>query len=404
MADSEHKSERAARTTGLFYASLRRRPRAVRLAADSMCWLLGVAVATWLRFDFSARRVNLHAVLWLSVVAAGSAALFGLAIGLYRGRWQVGCFDELQGLAQVGVLSGLVCVVADTQLLSRSIPLSVCLAGPAFALIAMGSSRFWWRFCNERARRPAPAAARVIVFGAGEGGTQLVTAMMRNPDSRYLPVALLDDNPAKSKLRIQGVPVRGTRQDLVSVAVAARATALIVAVPSADSELIRKLVRLAGHAKLAVHVLPSTNELVEGSVTEHDVRPLSEADLLGRRIVDTNLESIAGYLTSKRVLVTGAGGSIGSELCRQLRRYGPSQLVMVDREESALHALQMSLEGRALLDSNDLVVADIRDRDRLIEVFDQFRPQVVFHAAALKHLSLLQQHPSEGSSAPRSVA
>jgi FlaA1/EpsC-like NDP-sugar epimerase len=130
-------------------------------------------------------------------------------------------------------------------------------------------------------------------------------------------------------------------------------------------------------------------------VSTSDIRPVTHADLLGRHEVDTDVESIAGYVTGKRVLVTGAGGSIGSELSRQLYRFAPASLVLLDRDESALHAVQLSIEGRALLDSRNLVVADIRDRDRVLAVFEEHRPEVVFHAAALKHLPLLEMHPVE---------
>jgi FlaA1/EpsC-like NDP-sugar epimerase len=126
-----------------------------------------------------------------------------------------------------------------------------------------------------------------------------------------------------------------------------------------------------------------------------DIRPPTETDLLGRHVVDTDVDAIASYLTGRRVLVTGAGGSIGSELCRQISRFAPDSLVMLDRDESALHALQLRIEGRAMLDARELVVADLRDATRLREVFAEHQPQVVFHAAALKHLPLLEMHPSE---------
>jgi FlaA1/EpsC-like NDP-sugar epimerase len=142
-------------------------------------------------------------------------------------------------------------------------------------------------------------------------------------------------------------------------------------------------------------VLPPVSELVGGAVSSHDIRDVSEADLLGRHQVETDVDSVAAYLTGKRVLVTGAGGSIGSELCRQIHRYSPASLVILDRDESLLHDVQLSIDGRALLDSPDLVLADIRDAGAIERVFATHRPQVVFHAAALKHLPLLERHPDE---------
>jgi FlaA1/EpsC-like NDP-sugar epimerase len=175
-----------------------------------------------------------------------------------------------------------------------------------------------------------------------------------------------------------------------------RADTVIIAIPSAESELIREVSALAVAAGLTVKVLPQVSRFFRGAeVAAGDVRAVSEADLLGRRIVDTEIENVAGYLTGRRVLVTGAGGSIGSELCRQIHRFAPSALVMLDRDESGLHQVQLSIEGRALLDDRSLVVCDIRDEEALDAAFAEHRPEVVFHAAALKHLPLLEMWPAE---------
>ena len=171
---------------------------------------------------------------------------------------------------------------------------------------------------------------------------------------------------------------------------------MLIAIPSADASLVRELSEVGVGSGLQVRVLPPVSELLDGRVGEGDIRSLTEEDLLGRREIDTDIAAIAGYLSGRRVLVTGAGGSIGSELCRQVARFAPAALAMLDRDESALQAVQLSIEGRALLDSRQLIVADLRDRPRLEEVFDEHRPEVVFHAAALKHLPLLQLHPEEG--------
>jgi FlaA1/EpsC-like NDP-sugar epimerase len=172
---------------------------------------------------------------------------------------------------------------------------------------------------------------------------------------------------------------------------------IVVAAPSISSEGLRDVSKRALAADLDLRIVPHVTELIDGQVGADDVRPLTEADLLGRHQIDTDIHAIAGYITGRRVLVTGAGGSIGSELCRQLHRFGPESLIMVDRDESALHSLQMALEGRALLESERLVVADIRDAERMKDVFLHHRPDVVFHTAALKHLPLLELHPGEAA-------
>jgi FlaA1/EpsC-like NDP-sugar epimerase len=236
---------------------------------------------------------------------------------------------------------------------------------------------------------------RVLVAGAGEGAEQVITAMLRDPQSPYLPVAIVDDDRRKAHLRVRNVRVQGTLEDIPAVAEANDAEVLLVAIPSADGALVRHLADLGEAAGLRVLAVPPVRDLFDDQIGIEDIRPLTTADLLGRREIDTDVAAIAGYLAGRRVMITGAGGSIGSELCRQVHTFSPSALVMLDRDESALHAVQLSIEGRAMLDTPNLVVADIRDRDRLAEVFEQHRPEVVFHAAALKHLPLCELHPSE---------
>ncbi|MGI9604731.1 MAG: polysaccharide biosynthesis protein, partial [Acidimicrobiales bacterium] len=194
---------------------------------------------------------------------------------------------------------------------------------------------------------------------------------------------------------IDGVKVLGTRADLARVANECGAQVLLIAIPTADAALIKEMTESAFAADLDVRVLPAASELV-ANMTLADARPPTVDDLLGRDPVEIDLDSIADYLRGNRVLITGAGGSIGAELSRQVRGFGPSALFLVDRDESALHGVQLSMEGRALLDSDMLVVADIRDRERMFEVMTSTAPDVVFHAAALKHLTLLENHPDEG--------
>ncbi len=261
--------------------------------------------------------------------------------------------------------------------------------------MAAAAVRYAFRLWQEQRRRPsASTSRRVVVLGAGEAGAQIVRTMLRNPASPYLPVALLDDDPGKRALRLHGVRVEGCRDDLVAVAERRNADAVLLAIPSASGETLRSLAEPAFAAGIDVLVLPPVEELL-GTVTIGDIRPMSEADLIERRPVEVDLASITEHLTGRRILVTGAGGSIGSELCRQLDGIRPAALVMLDRDESGLHATQLAIEGRALLDSPRLVVADIRDRGWLLEVFTRHQPEVVFHTAALKHEPLLELHPGE---------
>jgi dTDP-glucose 4,6-dehydratase len=170
---------------------------------------------------------------------------------------------------------------------------------------------------------------------------------------------------------------------------------LLVAIPSIDGEFLTQITKDAERCGLIVKVLPAVDQLLAGDISVDDIRDLTEADLLGRHQIALDLSSIAQYLTGRRVLVTGAGGSIGSELCRQLSKFNPKELMMLDRDESALHEVQLSITGSAMLDTPDVILCDIRDQIGLEKIFVARRPEVVFHAAALKHLPMLEQYPIE---------
>jgi FlaA1/EpsC-like NDP-sugar epimerase len=367
------------------------------LVVDIVAWAVALTIADALRHDFHLDYKEWKGLAIIVPIAFVVQSIVGFAIGLYRGRWRTGSFDEVSALVTATAASTIVILLADIALQqdTRPVPLSACVSGGIAALVFMGGFRYSHRVLDERNRRPSVHATRVVVFGAGEGGARAVRAMLTDKDSPYLPVALVDDDPDRRNLSIMNVPVVGDRHRIKWAARALGCEALIIAVPSADAALIGELVDIADETGLMVRVLPSVRELFGADIRISDIRELSEDDLLGRHKVETDMAAIAHYLTGKRVLVTGAGGSIGAELCQQIYRFAPSELIMVDRDESALHAIQLSLHGRALLDTPDLLLVDIRDRRRVHDLFLARRPEVVFHAAALKHLPLLEQHPVE---------
>lgn len=366
-----------------------------RAGLDAASWIPAYLLATWLRYDFNIGPDRLRGALSLAFFAAILQILIGIATGLYRNGWRYGTIEEVGAMSGVAAVVGGAGVVINRVLLGHRAPVSATILALPLALAFMVAARYWWRASANRATRNRRDLDPVIVFGAGNGGHQVVTALLGDRSSPFRPAAVLDDDPRRRNLRVRGVPVRGTRHQMARVAAETGATHLIIAIPSADSTLIRELANEARHANVVPLVLPPVSDLF-GRIGVSDIRPLTEADLLGRHEVTVNFEAIASMIANQRVLVTGAGGSIGSELCRQVMSYAPAQLVMVDHDDSALHSLQLKLTGRALLDDESLVLANIRDLERVKEVFETYRPQVVFHAAALKHLTLLQTHPSEG--------
>jgi FlaA1/EpsC-like NDP-sugar epimerase len=363
--------------------------------SDLVLWLVATEWIAFARVNFESRGVSFGAVSILALCLAAGQVVFGALVLLYQGRYMPGSFDELRALAvsvtAVAVLGTVVVLALDPSGLPRSVPL---LAWP-LALVGMASIRYLKRVIHEAAARPKDAE-RILILGGGWVGSALALRMVRDPASPFHPVGFLDDDPGKRNLQLHGVRVCGGLSDLADVAGRLDVTRVVVAVKSADAALIRKVSDAAARADIGVLVLPPLSEQLSGSQLKlSSLRDVDVEDVIGRRPVDTDITSIAAYITGRRVLVTGAGGSIGSELCRQLQAFGPAELVMLDRDESALHAVELSIHGRALLESSELALVDIRDTDSLHTVFLEHEPQVVFHAAALKHLTLLERYPRE---------
>lgn len=364
---------------------------------DAGAWAIALAVTTIGRLEFNPSLVDRGRVAMVALVAIGLQWIWGLVSGLYPGRFKLGSFQEagITGAGTAGISLILIVWMALTRE-SRPIPISVAVAGPAlFAMLALGA-RFVVRLSREmRARSDHARAHRALVFGAGEAGHEVTTALARDPDADLLVVGLLDDDPRTHRLRVGGARVLGDRTALDAAVRATHADTMVIAMPSAPRAEVAAVARLAHQAGLRTLIVPPLARMLSATVDPTMLRTISFSDFLGRDPVRLDMREMQGLITGKRVLVTGAGGSIGSSLCAVISGFRPDSLVMLDRDENALHGTQLRLEGRAMLDTDRLVIADIRDLPRLHEVFARFSPEIVFHAAALKHVPFLEHHPTE---------
>ncbi len=366
------------------------------IITDIIVWLVATELAALSRYDFDASEVQWGAVTVLALFMAGAQLIVGAGLLLYGRRYQVGSFDELRAIAVSVTAVSAVATAVVLIVQPHSLPRSVAFVAWPLAFTGMLAVRIAKRLIKQSNSLPTSAAERILIFGAGWVGSELALRMLRDPTSPFRPVGFLDDDPAKSHLQRHGLRVCGTSADIAQAAQHFGATRLVIAVNRADASLIRRVSDAADEAGIGCLVMPPLNELLRGAQVQlSSLRAVDVEDVIGRRPVDTDVTSIAQYITGRRVLVTGAGGSIGSELCRQLHKFGPSELIMLDRDESALHAVELSIYGRALLESPEIVLVDIRDPKALHDVFIEHQPQVVFHAAALKHLTLLERYPQE---------
>jgi FlaA1/EpsC-like NDP-sugar epimerase len=313
--------------------------------------------------------------------------------GLYGQMWRYASVQEARRV----VLSAITSMVLVLMLVTivggrgRPIPLSVIVFGSASAVMAFGAIRFQSRLFAFRRRAVDERRTRVLLMGAGDAGAQVLSDILRTPELGLQVVGLIDDDPRLRGQAMHGVTVLGGHVAIPALASKWSADQVLLAIPSATSDLVRDVAGRCEDAGVSLRVLPSVREIVGGRVTARDLRDLRIEDLLGRQQVETDLASVLQLLQGRRVLITGAGGSIGSEIARQVRNFEPSCLTLVDNDETHLHDLLMTIDGARTTS----VLADIRDRERVIEVFREHRPQVVFHAAAHKHVPILEEHPQE---------
>lgn len=370
--------------------------KAIPLFVDALAWVVGLNLAVLARYEFGFDAGRFLSAVPMVLCAVALQAGLGAARHLYRGRYPFGTLEDVRSVWQAALATTVVLLVFDLVLPGSRVPPGAPAVGGLLALVVMLAARLLWRLrLDARSRPDERVATRVLLFGAGSAGRNLLQSMRYDHRGRYLPVGVIDDDPRKRRQHYYGVPVLGDRTAIAACLERTGATTVVFAVANADAELVRDIRASVTAAGAKFLVVPSVSELMDREINVRDIREVSVSDLLGRHQIDTDLDSIAGYLTGKRVLVTGAGGSIGSELCRQIHRFRPAELMMLDRDETALQAVQLSLDPQAQLTDPSLLLASLRDVARVREIFRTRAPQVVFHAAALKHLPLLERYPGE---------
>jgi FlaA1/EpsC-like NDP-sugar epimerase len=371
------------------------------LAVDAVL----VAAAWWLawqlRFDqglpvYYRRYLDWDIVL---VVIVLTLPVF-LASGFYNRWWRYVSTRDMWHAVRGVVLATLTVFLVFTlfELHPVRVPKGVWFIDLLLLLAFVTGSRLTARTFLERPR-PGSIVARgreAIVVGAGDAAQLIVKEMLRNPALGYTPIGLVDDDRRKKNLRLHGVRVLGTTAELPQILREHRPDELLIAIPSAPGEVREHVVEVARSEGVPVKTLPGLAELVAGDFDlTRQLRAVEVEDVLGREPVDVDLDAIADYLTGEVVLVTGAGGSIGSELCRQISRLGPTRLVLVDHAEPALFEIERELVDERGFRAAAAILGDVKDREKVRQVFEKYRPGVVFHAAAYKHVPLMEANPLE---------
>jgi FlaA1/EpsC-like NDP-sugar epimerase len=376
--------------------------RIVQIAIDACLIALAYLLAFTLRFDPSIpSRYSRLLVLSIGFVVAGKLIVFA-CLGLYHKLWRFIDQQDFEAIVRAVVIATFL-MVGIFFLIPASVvpdpPRGVIALDLLLTLAFVLGMRFLVRMVVERPARAgfAPRNAReVLIVGAGNGGQLVASELKRNPALGDLPIGFVDDDPRKNGMRIAGIKVEGSTDDLPRILDDAEPDEVIIAIPSAPGVLRQKVVTACRARNIPVRTLPTVFELLSGGVDLlRQVREVRVEDVLGREPVRVEVDVAGAYLRGEVVLVTGAGGSIGAELCRQIARVGPKQLVLVDNAENSLFEIRRELEFDRHFGRVVSVLADVKDAVRVREVFAEHRPAVVFHAAAYKHVPLMEENAVE---------
>jgi FlaA1/EpsC-like NDP-sugar epimerase len=364
-----------------------------------------VALSWWLafqlRFDHGPPIYYRHLLSQTILIVVGIKLVVFIAFGFYNRWWRYVSIRDMWATARGVVVA---CLIADVTVYLVSpvhgvrLPRSIAATDLLLTLAFIAGSRLLARTVVERPGLNVVARGKeVVVVGAGDAGRLIVQEMQRSRMLNYTPIGFVDDDPRKRHTRIMGVRVLGTIDELPRVLREHRPDEVLIAMPSVSGEVRRRIIEPAQQLRIVVKTLPGLYELITGEVgLAGQIRPVQVEDVLGREQVEVDIGDVAAYLEGHTVLVTGAGGSIGSELCRQIARVRPSRLILVDNAEGPLFEIERELVSERDFTAALTKLIDVKDRKALRrEVFEKYQPTVVFHAAAYKHVAMLETHPLE---------
>jgi FlaA1/EpsC-like NDP-sugar epimerase len=317
---------------------------------------------------------------------------------LYHRVWAYASTGELLAILQAITLSSLA-ITFLTYMVQTHIPRSIIILFWAVGIVLIGGSRFAWRMIvkskNNGSTYVSTTDKKILIYGAGDAGALVAREYKNHYNGSQPVIGFVDDNYKKHHLTIHGLPVLGGQADVRDIVNKYNVNEVIIAMPSIPGSEVKKVVETCKAHVPNIKILPGVYQLLDGKVSLSMIRPVEIEDLLGREPVQINLQEISQYLHNKVVLVTGAGGSIGSELCRQVCKIKPKKLILLGHGENSIHSIWLELNDRCPHINFAVEIADVRDQEKLQQVFSKHQPNVVFHAAAHKHVPLMEMHPDE---------
>ncbi|MGV3487232.1 MAG: SDR family NAD(P)-dependent oxidoreductase, partial [Tuberibacillus sp.] len=313
---------------------------------------------------------------------------------LYRKAWEYASIRELLTIFK-SVTFSVITVAVVQEFMNGNIYFRLLIITWLLHLFLIGGSRFAWRLYRDIYIRWPMNKKRTLIIGAGSAGTMVARQLLRNSHAELLPIGFIDDDKNKQKLDILGIPVVGKVSQIKEIADSMDIEHIIIAIPSLSRKLLNKIFEECLQTKAKTQTIPMLEDIVTGKVSVNQFRDVEVEDLLGREAVKLDIESISDYVTNKTILVTGAGGSIGSEICRQIIPFNPKKVVLLGHGENSIYAIEMELRRMCLNTNIEIapIIADLQDEEKMMGVFKSHQPDVVYHAAAHKHVPLMELNP-----------
>ncbi|MCR2045364.1 polysaccharide biosynthesis protein [Anaerosalibacter massiliensis] len=358
---------------------------------------LAYILALYLRFDGNIPQLFMETYINNVIAISLIKIIVFYFFKLYKSIWKYASIDEMIDIVLASIVANAL-AMAYMTLTQVNMPRSIYLMAPILDMAFIGGIRFSYRALS-RVKNGTPknlvGCKRILIVGAGSAGAMIIKELRNHRTLRSIPVAILDDDLKKKDQNINGVPILGNRKDIPRICKEENIDEIIIAIPSANKKEIREIVNETRKTKCKTKIVPGMYELIDGQVSIKEIRDVEIEDLLGREEINLDMDEICGYIKNRRILVTGGGGSIGSELCRQIARFNPEELIILDIYENNAYDIQNELL-RKYDDLNlKVIIASVRDKKRIDEIIEKEKPDVVFHAAAHKHVPLMENNPEE---------
>ena len=370
-----------------------RKRLSVLIVLDSLIVMTAIFLSSYLLYDTFLIRQD--TILFSSIILLISHHIFALYFGLYQKAWEYASVGELYAIVSAVTLSilttGLAQYVVFDSILLRTLTITWLLH-----ILLIGGSRFSWRIIRDQYIVKGKNRKRTLIIGAGAAGSMVARQLSQNSDSELKPVAFIDDDYKKKKLQIYGVNVVGNTSEIEKIVEKYRIEHIIIAIPSLSRKNLSVIFEKCLKLDVKTQILPKIEDIVTGKLSVTQFRDVEVEDLLGRDPVELDIATVSDYLTNKVILVTGAGGSIGSEISRQVSKFDPAHLILLGHGENSIYQIDMELKGRHGSQFEITpIIADIKDRERIFEIIEYYKPDVIYHAAAHKHVPLMEFNPKE---------